>query len=85
MADEYLKLSLPTPTSPPSLSSSVHFYPFATSPDIIRSNEKDIFITSSLVNQAQAIIRSLRGARFAHIHSDAIKHLTEILYFSLTT
>ncbi|GFF31896.1 peroxisome biogenesis factor 10 [Aspergillus udagawae] len=86
MADEDLKLSLSTPTSSPlPSSSSAHFYPFATSPDIIRSHEKDVFLTSSLVNQAQAIIRSLRGARFAHIHSDAIKHLTEILYFSLTT
>lgn len=62
-----------------------HFYPFATSPDIIRSHEKDVFMTSSLVQQAQTIIRSLRGARFAHTHSDAIKHLTELLYFSLTT
>ncbi|RHZ67919.1 ubiquitin-protein ligase peroxin 10 [Aspergillus thermomutatus] len=86
MADEDLKLSLSTPTSSPSTpSSSAHFYPFATSPDIIRSHEKDVFLTSSLVNQAQAIIRSLRGARFAHTYSDAIKHLTEILYFSLTT
>ncbi|BCR87633.1 ubiquitin-protein ligase peroxin 10 [Aspergillus chevalieri] len=66
-------------------SHSAHFYPFATSPDIIRSHEKDGFITGSLINQAQNIARSLRGARFAHAHSDAIKHLTEILYFSLTT
>lgn len=65
--------------------SSAHFYPFATSPDIIRSHEKDIFQISSLVNQVQSIVRSLRGARFAHTHSDAIKYLTEILYFSLTT
>lgn len=64
---------------------SAHFYPFATSPDIIRSHEKDIFQISSLVNHAQTIIRSLRGARFAHTHADAIKHLTELLYFSLTT
>lgn len=42
-------------------------------------------MTGSLVQQAQGIIRSLRGARFAHTHADSIKHLTEILYFSLTT
>ncbi|OJJ42948.1 hypothetical protein ASPZODRAFT_146516 [Penicilliopsis zonata CBS 506.65] len=66
-------------------SSAAHFYPFATSPDIIRSHEKDIFLTGSLVSQAQSIIRALRGARYAHTHTDAIKCLTEILYFSLTT
>ena len=82
MDDDSLSLSHPSP-APPSF--SLHFYPFATSPDIIRSHEKDVFLTAGLVNQAQSIVRSLRGARFAHAHSDAIKHLTEILYFSLTT
>ncbi|KAE8152558.1 Pex12 amino terminal region-domain-containing protein [Aspergillus avenaceus] len=81
MADEDFFLS----TTPASPSPSAHFYPFATSPDIIRSHEKDIFLTSSLVNQAQNIVRSLRGARFAHTYADTIKNLTEILYFSLTT
>ncbi|KAB8075303.1 Pex12 amino terminal region-domain-containing protein [Aspergillus leporis] len=83
MADEDFSLSPATSSSAPS--PSAHFYPFATSPDIIRSHEKDLFITSSLVNQAQNIVRSLRGARFAHTYSDTIKNLTEILYFSLTT
>ncbi|KAJ5747200.1 uncharacterized protein N7511_008896 [Penicillium nucicola] len=66
-------------------SSASHFYPFATSPDVIRSHEKDAFLTSSLVHQSQGIVRALRGARFAHTYSDTIKHLTELLYFSLTT
>ncbi|KAH8432616.1 ubiquitin-protein ligase peroxin 10 [Aspergillus melleus] len=83
MADEDLSLSTPPSSSVPS--PSAHFYPFATSPDIIRSHEKDVFLTSSLVYQAQSIARSLRGARFAHTYSDTIKNLTEILYFSLTT
>lgn len=69
-----------TPSSPTS-----QFYPFATSPDIIRAHEKDLFLTSTLANQAQTIIRALRGARFAHTHSEAIKKLTELLYFCLTT
>lgn len=80
MASDDPSLSIASPLSP-----SAHFYPFATSPDIIRSHEKDVFQISVLVNQAQSIIRALRGARFAHTHSDAIKYLTEILYFSLTT
>lgn len=42
-------------------------------------------MTGSLINHAQSIARSLRGARFAHAHSDSIKHLTEVLYFALTT
>ncbi|KAI9924103.1 hypothetical protein ASPWEDRAFT_26298 [Aspergillus wentii DTO 134E9] len=79
MADNDLQLPLSSP------SPSALFYPFATSPDIIRSHEKDIFLTGSLINQAQSITRALRGARFAHTHTDAIKHVTEILYFSLTT
>ncbi|KAA8642115.1 hypothetical protein EYZ11_001190 [Aspergillus tanneri] len=84
MADEGLSLTSMSPSlSVPS--PSTHFYPFATSPDIIRSHEKDIFLTSNLVYQAQSIVRSLRGARVAHTYSDAIKNLTEILYFSLTT
>ncbi|PWY77208.1 hypothetical protein BO94DRAFT_538070 [Aspergillus sclerotioniger CBS 115572] len=83
MADEDLSLAPSAPT--PSVSTSAHFYPFATSPDIIRSHEKDVFLTGSLTSQVHSIVRSLRGARYAHTHSDAIKHLTEILYFSLTT
>lgn len=69
--------TIPAPTS--------HFYPFATSPDIIRSHEKDSFIVSNLTNQSQSIIRSIKGARYAHGNADTIKNLTEILYFSLTT
>ncbi|RAK99699.1 ubiquitin-protein ligase peroxin 10 [Aspergillus ibericus CBS 121593] len=83
MADEDLSLAPSAPT--PSVSPSAHFYPFATSPDIIRSHEKDVFMTGSLTSQVHSIVRSLRGARYAHTHSDAIKHLTEILYFALTT
>ncbi|GKZ70246.1 peroxisome bioproteinsis factor 10 [Aspergillus niger] len=83
MADDDLSLTTSAPT--PSVSPSAHFYPFATSPDIIRSHEKDVFMTGSLTSQAHSIVRSLRGARYAHTHSDAIKHLTEILYFALTT
>ncbi|KAJ5147558.1 hypothetical protein N7526_000910 [Penicillium atrosanguineum] len=67
------------------ISPASNFYPFATSPDVIRSHEKDAFLTSSLVQQSQSIIRSLKGARFAHTYSDSIKHVTELVYFSLTT
>lgn len=83
MADDQSNLALPASTA---LSASTsHFYPFATSPDVIRSHEKDAFLTSSLIQQTQGIVRALRGARFAHTYSDSIKHITELLYFSLTT
>ncbi|EEP82892.1 conserved hypothetical protein [Uncinocarpus reesii 1704] len=81
-------------TQPPAPSSSSskhsdrptsHFFPWATSPDIIRSHEKDAYITGTLTTQVQSIVRTLRGARFAHAHTDAIKNLTELLYLSLTT
>ncbi|EFR01860.1 peroxisome assembly protein 10 [Nannizzia gypsea CBS 118893] len=62
-----------------------YFFPWATSPDIIRSHEKDSYITSTLSTQAQSIIRTLRGQRYAHTHSDAIKNAIEVLYLSLTT
>lgn len=84
MADGDPHLSMTTPDAPVGSPAS-HFYPFATSPDIIRSHEKDVFLTGGLVQQAQSIVRALRGARYAHTHSDAIKNLTELLYFSLTT
>lgn len=84
MADDDPNLSLRGAASAIGSPTS-HFYPFATSPDIIRAHEKDVFLTSSLVQQVQSIIRSLRGARYTHTHGDAIKKLTEILYFTLTT
>jgi peroxin-10 len=60
-------------------------YPFAAAPDVLRTHEKDAYLTSTLSVQASAILRSLLGARFAHRHSDTINHLTELLYLCLTT
>ncbi|QSS59798.1 peroxin 10 [Histoplasma capsulatum] len=69
----------------PSASPVSHFFPWATSPDVIRSHEKDAYISGILSVQAHTIIRALRGARFAHSHTDTIKNLTDLLYFSVTT
>lgn len=65
--------------------SGIYDYPFATSPDILRTHEKDAYLTSTLSVQASSIIRSLLGARFTHRHTDTINHLTELLYLCLTT
>ncbi|RMD41393.1 hypothetical protein DV735_g3763, partial [Chaetothyriales sp. CBS 134920] len=60
-------------------------FPFATSPDIIRTHEKDAYMSSTLATEAQGIVRSLLGVRFAHKHSAATSHLSELLYLCLTT
>ncbi|KAH8698297.1 putative peroxisome biosynthesis protein [Talaromyces proteolyticus] len=87
MSDNAFGSSEPPKQSPVASASAptTHFFPFATSPDIIRSHEKDTFITASLTNQAQSIVRALKGARYVHGNADTIKNLTELLYFSLTT
>lgn len=60
-------------------------YPFAAAPDVLRTHEKDAYLTSSLSVQASSILRSLLGACFTHRHSSTINHLTELLYLCLTT
>ena len=60
-------------------------YPFASSPDVLRTHEKDGFITAKLTNDATGLIRTLLGVRFAHRYSNSISRLTELLYLSLTT
>ncbi|EER25956.1 Pex2 / Pex12 amino terminal region family protein [Coccidioides posadasii C735 delta SOWgp] len=86
-SDDSQHSSSSPPSSKPTTSHwpTSHFFPWATSPDIIRAHEKDAYITGTLSTQVQSIVRTLRGARFAHAHTDAIKNLTDILYLSLTT
>lgn len=60
-------------------------YPWATSPDIIRTHQKDAYITGTLSTQLSSILRELLGARFAHKYSNATNHLSELLYLCLTT
>lgn len=60
-------------------------YPWATSPDIIRTHQKDAYMTGTLSSQLSNILRELLGARFAHKYSTATTHLSELLYLSVTT
>lgn len=60
-------------------------YPFAPSPDVLRTHEKDAYVTSTLSSQASEILRSLFGVRLAHKYSNATSYLTELLYLCLTT
>ncbi|KAK5122363.1 hypothetical protein LTR85_003947 [Meristemomyces frigidus] len=66
--------------------SSANFaYPWATAPDIIRSNQKDAYFQSVLLTQLSGVIRSLYGARTAHNWTNEARTFTELLYLGLTT
>ena len=60
-------------------------YPFAASPDIIRSNQKDTYEISALTTNLTDLLRRLYGSRFTHAYSTELESLTHLLYFSLTT
>ncbi|KAF2456734.1 Pex12 amino terminal region-domain-containing protein [Lineolata rhizophorae] len=62
-----------------------HRYPYAASPDIIRSNQKDAYFSGVLYERVSAIARDLYGARFAHRFAAEAKTFAELLYFCLTT
>nr|OQO25250.1 hypothetical protein B0A51_07031 [Rachicladosporium sp. CCFEE 5018] len=60
-------------------------YPFASSPDIIRSHQKDAYFQSHLLLQLQSILRSFYGTRTVHNWENEARTFTELLYLSLTT
>ena len=69
-----------------SLAQSTQYnYPFAASPDIIRSNQKDIYFQGVLLEQLSTILRRLYGSRFAHTYNSEARTFTELLYLGLTT
>ncbi|KAF2112808.1 Pex12 amino terminal region-domain-containing protein [Lophiotrema nucula] len=60
-------------------------YPFATSPDIIRSHQKDAYFSGVLFEQLASLLRKVKGARFAHTYNSESHVLSELLYLGLTT
>lgn len=60
-------------------------YPFATSPDIIRSHQKDAYFSGVLLEQLSTLVRKMKGARYAHNYTSETRLLGEFLYFGLTT
>ena len=69
-----------------SASTSTSFqYPFATSPDIIRSHQKDAFYQSLLFDHLADIVRDVRGARFIHLFGNETRAAADLLYLVLTT
>ncbi|EON65790.1 hypothetical protein W97_05029 [Coniosporium apollinis CBS 100218] len=64
---------------------STHTYPFATSPDIIRTHQKDAYFAGTLSTSLSSLLRSALGARFAHAHATDARTAAELLYLALTT
>ena len=65
--------------------SARYAYPFAASPDIIRSHQKDAYFSGVLLDQLSTLLRKLYGARFAHSYVSETRVLGELLYLGLTT
>ncbi|KAI9809716.1 MAG: hypothetical protein M1825_000149 [Sarcosagium campestre] len=67
-------------------STSDYHYPFASAPDIIRSNQKDVYVQSVLHEHIISLLRHARGgARFTQTHAASLRTLSDLFYFSLTT
>ncbi|KAF2084126.1 hypothetical protein K490DRAFT_49863 [Saccharata proteae CBS 121410] len=64
---------------------STRHFPFAASPDIIRSNQKDLYFQSELLTQLTALLRKLYGARLAHAYAAEARTAADLLYHALTT
>ena len=60
-------------------------YPFATSPDVIRSHQKDAYFSGVLLEQLSTLLRKVKGARYAHTYTSETHVLSELLYLGLTT
>ena len=68
------------------MASSPRFeYPFATSPDIIRSHQKDAYFSGAVHEHVANLLRKIYGARFSHTYTSETHVLSELLYLGLTT
>ncbi|KAB8337206.1 hypothetical protein FH972_021508 [Carpinus fangiana] len=66
-------------------STSAFRYPFAASPDIIRSNQKDAYFQAVLLEQLGDIVRKIYGSRFLHNYTTEARTAADLLYYGLTT
>lgn len=67
------------------MSTPRYTYPFATSPDIIRSHQKDAYFSGVLLDRLSTLLRKQRGARTAHTLLPETRVSAELLYLFLTT
>jgi len=59
-------------------------YPFAASPDVIRSHQKDQYFQAVLLQQLSDIARNLKGVRFSHNYTSELKAAADLFYLGLT-
>ncbi|KAF3005982.1 peroxisome bioproteinsis factor 10 [Curvularia kusanoi] len=67
------------------MSTPRYTYPYATSPDIIRSHQKDAYFSGVLLERLSTLVRKLYGARAAHTLHPETRVSSELLYLILTT
>lgn len=60
-------------------------YPYAASPDIIRSHQKDAYFQGVLLEQLSTLLRKLYGARALHTYASEARTAADLLYLALTT
>ncbi|KAL1923145.1 uncharacterized protein VTP21DRAFT_9521 [Calcarisporiella thermophila] len=60
-------------------------FPSAAQPDIIRSNQKDVYYQSILQDQISSIVQQQFGTQFQHKFQNEIRMLSDLCYFGLTT
>lgn len=78
-------MSSPTPTATTTPAPSTFQYPFAASPDIIRSHQKDAYFQGVLFERLTSLIRDTYGARTAHSYTSGTRTFSDLLYLCLTT
>ncbi|EOA81068.1 peroxisome biogenesis factor 10 [Exserohilum turcicum] len=66
-------------------SAQPYTYPFATSPDMIRSHQKDAYFSGVVLEQLSTLLRKVYGARVAHTYGSETRVVGELLYLGLTT
>ena len=67
------------------MASPRYTHPIATSPDIIRSHQKDAYFSGVLLDRLSTLIRKTYGARTAHTYVSETRVSSELLYLFLTT
>ena len=60
-------------------------FPYAASPDIIRSQQKDAYFQAVLSEQLSNLLRKLYGARVLHNYAAEARTAADLLYLALTT
>lgn len=60
-------------------------FSFASAPEVVRSNQKDVLTELQLKSQFRELLHWLRGVRFVHAHADKIDAAAKSTYLIITT